>query len=131
MDCMRIAGPRRAGLAIIVSLAFAPAAAEAQRAEGSFQRTLTVSGPVTVDVVSGSGRIDVRAGSAGRVEVSAKIQASESGGWRRTTLSPEERVRRIEATPPLEQSGSTVRIGHIADEDLRNGVSISYTVTVP
>jgi hypothetical protein len=131
MDCLRIAGPRRAGLAIIVSLACVPAVAEAQRAEGSFQRTLTVNGPVSVDVVSGSGRIDVRAGSAGRVEVSAKIQASDSRGWRGTTLSPEERVRRIEANPPIEQTGSTVRIGHIADEDLRNGVSITYTLTVP
>ena len=131
MDCVRIAGSRRTGLAIIVSLAFAPAAAEAQRAEGSFQRTLTVSGPVTVEVTSGSGRIDVRTGSAGRVEVSAKIQASDNSGWRRTALTPEERVRRIEANPPIEQSGGTVRIGHIADEDLRNGVSISYTLSVP
>ena len=131
MDCMRISLPGRAGLAIIASLACLPAAAEAQRAEGSFQRTLTVSGPITVDVVSGSGRIDVRAGSAGRVEVSAKIQASDSRGWRGTKLSPEERVRRIESAPPIEQTGSTVRIGHIADEDLRNGVSISYTLTVP
>jgi Putative adhesin len=128
---IRIGGAGRAGLAIIVSLACVSATAEAQRAEGSFQRTLTVSGPVTVDVVSGSGRIDVRAGSAGRVEVSAKIQASDSRGWSGTRLSPEERVRRIEANPPIEQSGGTVRIGHIADEDLRNGVSISYTLRVP
>lgn len=121
----------RTGLALILSLALAPAAAEAQRAEGSFQKALTVSGPVTVDVVSGSGRIDVRAGSAGRVEVSAKIQASDNWGSRRSSLSAEQRVRRIEANPPIEQAGGTVRIGHIADEDLRNGVSISYTVTVP
>ena len=131
MKCVRTAVPGWAGLAFIGALVFAPAVAEAQRAEGSFQRSLTVSGPVAVDVVSGSGRIDVRAGSAGRVEVSAKIQANDGWGSRRSALTAEERVRRIEANPPIEQTGSTVRVGHIADEDLRNGVSISYTVTVP
>ena len=141
MNRVWIAAPRT-GLALVFSLALVPAAsdvsavarsaeAEVQRAEGSFQRTLTVSAPVTIDVVSGSGRIEVRPGAAGRVEVSAKIQAHENRGSRRSSLSPEEQVRRIEANPPIEQSGGVVRIGHIADEELRNGVSISYTLSVP
>jgi hypothetical protein len=36
--------------------------ADAQEAVGSFQRTLTANGPVDLDVLSGSGRIDVRSG---------------------------------------------------------------------
>ena len=131
MDRVWIAMPRRTGLALVFSLALVPAAAEAQRAEGSFQRTVNVGTPVTIDVASGSGSIDVRPGAAGRVEVSAKIQAHDNRGWRRSALSPEERVRRIEANPPIEQSGGVVRIGHIADEELRDGVSISYTLSVP
>lgn len=120
---------RRTALVLLLSAALAPATAEAQRAEGSFQRTLTVGGRAEIDVVSGSGRIEVRPGSDGRIEISARIQASNN--WWRGTLSAEERVRRIEANPPVEQSGTVVRIGHIADEDLRNGLSISYTLTVP
>jgi hypothetical protein len=118
-------------LSVLGLLIFAPAAAEAQRAEGSFQRTLNVSGGADIDVTTGSGQIDVRQGGSGRVEVSARIRADERWGWQRSQLSPEERVRRLETNPPIEQTGSTVRIGYIKDEDLREGVSISYVVTVP
>ena len=46
-------------------------------------------------------------------------------------MSPEEQVKRLEANPPVQQTGNVIRIGHIADKDLQNGVSISYTLTVP
>lgn len=121
---------RRAVLLVCLSALVLPAAAEAQRVEGAFQRTLTVDGAPQIDVVSGSGRIEVRAGSAGRVEIEGRIQAS-SGWGRRTTISPEEQVRRLEANPPIQQNGGVVRIGHIEDRDLQEGVSISYTLTVP
>jgi Toastrack DUF4097 len=109
----------------------APQAAHAQRAEGSFQRTVTVTGSADVDVVSGSGSIEVRQGAAGRVDISGRIRANDNWGWRRTQLSAEERVRRLEANPPVEQRGNTVRIGYIAQDELREGVSVSYVVTVP
>lgn len=118
-----------AAFALLAGLALVPVTAESQRAEGSFQRTLTVSGQADIEVVTGSGRIDVRPGTAGRIEISARIQAHDS--WTRRALSPEERVRRIEANPPIEQSGNVIRIGHLRDEELREGVSISYTLTVP
>jgi hypothetical protein len=104
--------------------------AEAQEAVGSFERTLTVTGPVDLDVLSGSGRIEVRAGQAGRITINARVTA---GGWGilGSRLSAQERVRRIEANPPVEQSGNRVRIGRIDDDDLRNRVSISYTIVVP
>jgi hypothetical protein len=103
---------------------------EAQRVEGSFQKTLTVGDRPTVDIISGSGSIDVRQGSVGRVEVRARIRAGD-WGWSRSGLSPQERVKRIEANPPVEQQGNAIRIGDIKDADLRDGVSISYDVTVP
>jgi hypothetical protein len=116
----------------LVALTLAPAIAEAQRAEGSFERTLAVTGPAEIEVMTGSGRIEVRSGPAGHIEVSARIRAADGRGWiGRGRLTPEERVRRIEANPPIEQTGSIVRIGRIDDEDLRNGVSIAYTLTVP
>jgi hypothetical protein len=121
----------RVVIGLLALTAFAPAAAEAQRAEGSFQRTLNVTGTADVEIVTGSGHIDIRQGAAGRVSISAQIKAQDDWGWRRSQPAAEERVKRIEANPPIEQNGSTVRIGYIADEDLRNGVSISYVVDVP
>lgn len=122
--------PVLAAFAALAVLATAPA--QAQRVDGSFQRTLTVQGDAPdIEVTSGSGRIEVRAGSGGRVEVEARIRANDGWSSRRGSLSPEERVRRIEANPPIVQDGNAIRIGHIEDEDLRQGVSISYTLAVP
>jgi DUF4097 and DUF4098 domain-containing protein YvlB len=94
-------------------------------AEGSFQRTLQVSGPVNVDVSTGSGSIQVRSGSSGQVQITARIKATDWGG------GAEERVRRIEANPPIQQSGNTIRIGHLDDPELRHNISISYDLVVP
>jgi putative adhesin len=104
--------------------------AQAQEAVGSFQRTLTVTGPVDLDVQSGSGRIEVRSGQAGRIEISGRVTSGDWGLFRSRTTA-QERVRRIEANPPIEQTGNRVRIGRIDDEDLRNHVSVSYTLVVP
>ena len=122
----------RTVLVLVAAAVLVPSLAWAQRAEGSFQRTLNVSGQAEIDIVSGSGRIEVRQGSAGRIEISARILASDSWGWnRKFQLSPEERVRRIEANPPIEQNASVVRIGYLTSDELRDGVAISYVLTVP
>jgi hypothetical protein len=124
-------GRRRTVLALVAAMLL-PSAAWAQRAEGSFERTLNVSGQSDIDIVSGSGRIEVRAGSDSRVEITARIQANDDWNWkRRFQLSPQERVRQIEANPPVEQKGNLIRIGYLASDELRDGVSISYVVTVP
>src|SRR5215207_3530423 len=107
-----------------------PPAAYAQRADGSFERTLTVAERPDIEIESGSGGIEVRQGAAGRVEVRGRIRATD-WGWQRGRYSPEERVKRLESTPPVTQTGNVVRIGQIDDEALRNGVSISYEVIVP
>lgn len=98
--------------------------------EGSFDRTLNVSGHVELDIQSGSGNISVHQGNSNSVVVHGHIKASESwfgGGG----LSADEKVKRIEQNPPIDQNGNNIRIGHIQDEALRNNVSISYDVTVP
>ena len=125
---------RRMAVAMLAAIALAPACVdvEAQRVEGSFQRTLTVSGAPEVEVVTGSGRIEVQAGPAGRIEITGRIQGHDGWGWnRRGPVSLEERVRQIEANPPIEQTGNVVRIGRLLDKELGQGVSISFTVTVP
>lgn len=104
--------------------------AEAQQAAGSFSRTLTVSGPVDLEVSSGSGRIEVRTGQTGRVEVSGRITAGNWGVFS-SRSSAEEAVRRVEANPPVEQSGNRIRIGRLDEAWLLPHVSISYLLVVP
>ena len=94
--------------------------------EGAFDRTLAVNGPVDLDIRSGSGSVQIDTGAVDAVHVVARIRASM---W--FTSDPEDRVRRIEAAPPIEQSGNTIRIGQVRDNDLYRNISISYEVTVP
>jgi len=96
---------------------------------GHFERTLQVSGPVDLEVTSGSGNITVRTGSAGTVSVSAKIHGS-TGSWF-FGGDVEDRIRRIEQNPPVEQQGNTIRIGKFEDHDLTRNISIDYELTVP
>lgn len=112
--------------AVVLVVAFS-ASAYAQ-AQGQFERTLKVSGRVDLDVQSGSGDIVVHSGDSNSVVVRGHIKASNS--WFSGGLSAEDRVKRLEQNPPIEQNGNSVRIGHINDQALRN-VSISYDVTVP
>jgi DUF4097 and DUF4098 domain-containing protein YvlB len=93
--------------------------------EGTFHRSLEVSGPVDIDLTTGSGNVTVRTGTGGRVEITGHIRAS---GW---FDGAQDRVSRLEANPPIQQSGNSIRIGHIQDPDLRRNISISYELLVP
>ena len=97
-------------------------------AEGSFQRTLKVTGPVDLDASTGSGDITVRTGDEGSVRVSGTIRASN--GWLGTD-DVEKRIRYVEEHPPIEQKGNFIRIGHITDSELQRHLSISYDLVVP
>jgi hypothetical protein len=97
-------------------------------AEGTFQRTLQVTGAVNLDISTGSGSIQVSTGNSGQVQITGHIRASE---WMFGSGSAEDRVKRLEANPPIQQSGNTIRVGHIDDSDLRHNISISYELIVP
>ena len=113
----------------IIALVLVISSAAYAEVEGHFERTLKVSGHVDLDVQSGSGDISVHPGDASSVVVIGHIKAGNS--WFSSSgLSAEERVKRLEQNPPIDQNGNSVRIGHIQDESLRN-VSISYDITVP
>jgi len=111
------------GVVLLVAVVAAPSYGSA---EGSFDRTLKVTGPVQLEVSTGSGSIRVRPGSAGSVHVVGTIRAQEGWGG-----GAEDKVRRLEANPPIEQIGNIIRIGRIEDEELKRNVSISYELEVP
>src|SRR5271170_962521 len=110
--------------ALVTALAAMPASA-AQ--EGHFDRTLSVTGAVDLAIQTGSGNITVRSGDSSKVEVHGTIRADHS--WLNGDASA--RIHEIETNPPIEQNGSTIRIGHFDDRERERGISISYEVIVP
>jgi hypothetical protein len=110
-------------LLILVCGHSAPALAYA---EGSFHRTLQVTGPVNLDVSTGSGSIQIRTGGSNQIEVNGHIKTHDWLGG-----DGEEKVKQLQANPPIQQSGNVIRIGHIDDSELRRNVSISYELVVP
>jgi len=110
-------------LALAALLAFClPASAEVK---GTFERTLTVTGPVDLEVGSGSGDIIVRDGAAGRVRIVGHVSAS---GWLFWSPNPS-MVRDIEQNPPIRQTGNRIVIGSAIRK--WNNVGISYEVEAP
>lgn len=109
-----------------VSLACLLPMSVAASSEGSFQRTLQVTGPVNLDLDTGSGSVNVRTGSSSEVQVTGHIKTTNWLGG-----NADERVKRIEANPPIQQSGNDIRIGHIDDSELLHNISISYDLVVP
>ena len=103
------------------------AATAAAAATGSFDRTLKVAGAVDLEVSTGSGTITVRTGDASTVRVHATIHA----GFDLFGPDPEQKVRRIEANPPVEQVGNIIKIGRVDDPALRRNLSIDYDLVVP
>ena len=88
--------------------------------KGSFERTLTVSGVVDIDLTTGSGDIQVRPGDAATVQIRGKIQAHS-----------EEQVQYLASHPPIEQDGNHIRIGRVEDPAMNRNVSIDYELLVP
>jgi hypothetical protein len=110
-------------IAAFVCLPALPAAAAS---EGSFQRSLQVTGPVHLELTTGAGNVEVRTGNSSQVQITGHIRASE---W--FDGNAEEKIKKLEANPPIQQSGNDIRIGHIDDPELRHNISISYEVVVP
>jgi hypothetical protein len=105
--------------------------AHSRTAEGSFDRTFNVSGPVELDIHSRSGDIDVHVGASGTVRVVGRIRAAESVLALGAGYTPEDQAKALQASPPIRQSGNAISVGDLDAMFLGSGVSISYQVTVP
>jgi DUF4097 and DUF4098 domain-containing protein YvlB len=98
----------------------APAAA----ADNTFDRTLTVSGPVRLELGNGSGNVEIRGGSEGKVHITGKVTA----GWS-IFGNAEKSVQEVVANPPIEQHDTVIRIGK--NSSWIKNISIDYTIEVP
>jgi DUF4097 and DUF4098 domain-containing protein YvlB len=91
---------------------------------GTFERAFPVSGPVRLEVQNGSGDIRITTGAAGAVKVRGDFQVRQF-----LFESAARRVRDVESDPPVEQSGSVIRVGY-PREKARN-LRVDYTIVVP
>jgi len=93
-------------------------------ATGSFDRTLTVNGPIRLELNNTSGNVAISGSSDSKVHIHADARASGFG-----FDSPDKRMQQLLANPPIEQHGDVIRIG----EEMRHlrNVSISYVIEVP
>jgi DUF4097 and DUF4098 domain-containing protein YvlB len=94
--------------------------------DGHFDRTLAVTGPVDLDVQTGSGDITVHVGDSAKVEIHGRIHPNHSF----LSGDVQQRIQEIETNPPIEQAGNTIRVGHIENHDWKN-VAIGYDLIVP
>jgi hypothetical protein len=103
-----------------------------ERIEGTFERTLTVTGPVSLDVSVNSGVIRVFRGEAGSVRVRGVLRARSPvfmglfiGG------PPGARIREIESNPPVRQDENAIGVGDVKDRWLLRGISLLLEITTP
>jgi putative adhesin len=101
----------------------AATAAFASTPQGTFEKTLQVSGPVDLEVFTHSGDVTVRAGSSGSIFIRGKIYVGDRwfGGRR------DDDVHAIEQNPPIRQSGNSVHIDYVN----YHNISVDYEITVP
>lgn len=93
-------------------------------AEGTIDKTLTVSSPATLTISTGSGYVHITPGPAGSIHIIGHVHSS-TGMF---SGSPEENVRHITDNPPIAQNGNNVEVGLHTHY---NNVSIDYVVTAP
>ncbi|HZD31444.1 MAG TPA: DUF4097 family beta strand repeat-containing protein [Candidatus Angelobacter sp.] len=101
-------------------------AAAFARAEGHFDRTLTISGAVNFDLNTGSGSVTIRTGGANQVVIQGRVTSGDWWGG-----DADAAVRSVESNPPIEQNGGTIRVGYNLPEDAKHHVAISYEITLP
>jgi len=112
-----------ASFTIALVVLFASTAVFASSLQGQFERTLQVSGPVDLEVLTRSGDVTVRAGSGGSVFIRGKIHVGDH--W--LMGGREADVHEIEQHPPIRQDGNRIHIEYV---NMRN-ISVDYEISVP
>jgi len=93
-------------------------------ADNTFERTLSVSGPVRLELSNGSGNVEIKGTADGKVHIFGKV----TGGWSLFGGS-EKNIQEAVANPPIEQHADVIRIGKNSSS-VKN-VSIEYTIEAP
>jgi hypothetical protein len=121
---MQIRSNLKAATGILVALSiYIPAALAAER---SFDRNLSVNGPVTLHVSTGSGYIHVSPGSDNRVHIVGHVKSNNNwwGG------SSDDAVAQVASNPPINQAGNIISVGDDHGDNMRH-VTIDYEIMTP
>jgi DUF4097 and DUF4098 domain-containing protein YvlB len=96
--------------------------------EAEFTRTLSVTGPVSIEASVRSGMIRVRRGEDGEVVIRGALRPRGSGFlWGGT----EQHVQRLVTNPPIEQNGNSISIGDSVDRWSLRRVDLMVEITAP
>lgn len=109
-------------LAIAVGLCYA------QRTDGSFERTLNVTGFADLELTTDAGGIDVVPGPPGTIRIRGILKAENNWFHRREDV--ESHIRELEAHPPIVQNGNSIRV-EVRDRSLLRGISMRLEVETP
>ncbi|HEY6990922.1 MAG TPA: DUF4097 family beta strand repeat-containing protein [Bryobacteraceae bacterium] len=94
----------------------------------TFDRTLSVSGPVDLDVRSDPGGIVITAGPEGRIRIYAIIRPL----YGRVDFDiAESNIRALAKNPPIEKIGNQIRVGYPGDPELLKRVSMHLEIETP
>jgi hypothetical protein len=109
--------------AIGLVVLFASTVVFASTPAGTFEKTLSVSGPVDLEVLTRSGDVTIRTGASSAVIIRGKIFVSDRwlSGGRQADVSD------IEQHPPIRQEGNGVHIDYVN----AHNISVDYEITVP
>lgn len=113
----------RTGLLLALTLGLTAACFAA---ESTFERTLSVNGPVTLQVSTASGYIHVSPGADNQVHVTGHVRAANS--W---FGNSQDDAAKIVAAPPIAQAGNIIRIEGSHDDEAFHHVSVDYEITAP
>ncbi len=92
--------------------------------EGTFDRTLTVTGPVHLQLMTGSGDTIITTGPPGQIRIHGDVSVN---AW--SEESARRRVNDLRSSPPITQQDALVRVGDSPQR--HDNVSIDYTIVVP
>ena len=118
------------GLPIVIAAALVCAGCTAVAQDSaSFERTMTVSGPVRLDLTNGSGSVQITGGATGHVRIHGDIRR------RAFFFGHTYSAKEVADNPPIEQQGNVIRIGgdraRFSAGIGSSNVTINYVIEVP
>ena len=93
-------------------------------AQGSFDRSYTVNGPIRLELANASGSVRITGSADNKVHVHGEIRAHSF-----LFNDPEKQARELSANPPIEERPDVIRIGKEVGK--LKAAAIDYTIEVP